>query len=196
MASTQLAMIVDMFRKKIGAVAPARRPASLAGARTDGRLEVDAQGRFRPSAAARLLFDHFLTASGEASPAQIRARIVAAIERRLPPAAAADAVALLDRYLAYRERARDLAAGGLKGAALAERLEAVVRLRREVLGTADAEALFADEEARDRAALERRRALTDPSLSPAERTQRLDAAAAVLPSPPPRVADNLRGVET
>lgn len=163
--------------------APPRKPASLAGTRTDGRLEVDAQGRFRPSAAARLLFDHFLTASGEASPEEIRARIVAAIERRLPPAAAGDAVALLDRYLAYRERARELAAGGLEGAVLAERLEAVVRLRRELLGTADAEALFADEEARDRAAVERRRALTDPALSPAERTRRLAAAAAGVPEP-------------
>ena len=63
-----------------------------------------------PSATTRALFDYFLSATGEEPPETIRARIVATIERRLPPAAVADAVALLDRYLAYRERARELAA--------------------------------------------------------------------------------------
>lgn len=158
-----------------------RRPRSLAGTHADGGLTVDAHGGFRASPETRWLFDYSLTATGEEPTPRIRARIVARLERRLPPAAAAEAVALLDRYLAYRERARDLAAGGTATASPEERLEAVVRLRREVLGVADADALFAAEETRDRAALARRRALADPALSPEQRGRALADAAAALP---------------
>jgi lipase chaperone LimK len=166
-----------------------RRPASLAGTRPDGSLEVDPQGHFRPSARTRELFDYFLSAQGEEPPETIRARIVAAIDRRLPAAAAADAVALLDRYLAYRERARERAGDGLDTAPPEVRLEAIARLRREVLGAADAEALFGDEEARDRVALARRRALADPTLAPDERARRLAEADAALPESMRRAAE-------
>jgi lipase chaperone LimK len=160
-----------------------RRPRSLAGTRPDGGLDVDPRGRLRPSATTRRLFDYFLSATGEEPVERIRARIVALIERRLAPTAVSDATALLDRYLAYRESARDLAAHGLDAAPLEERLEAVVRLRREVLGSADAEALFGEEEARDRAALASQRALADPALSPDERARALAEARAALPAP-------------
>jgi lipase chaperone LimK len=167
-----------------GPAAPAEaaaggRPGSLRGTRPDGALTLDAQGRFQPSPSTRWLFEYFLAASGEEAPDRIRDRIVATIERRLPPAPAAEAVALLDRYLAYRERARDLTAAG----PMEERLDAIVRLRRDILGPADAEALFGEEEARDRAVLARRRALTDPSLSPEERARALEDASAALPEP-------------
>src|SRR5262249_39840908 len=82
------------------------RPRSLRGTRVDGGLAVDAAGRFMATPDARRLFDYFLATAGEETPERIRARIVAAIEQRLSGDAARDATALLDRYLAYRERAR------------------------------------------------------------------------------------------
>lgn len=160
-----------------------RRPTSLRGTRPDGKLEVDAEGRFRPTPLARLYFDYWLSVVGEESQARTRRRIVNGIWRRLPPAAAAEAEAFLDRYLAYRARARELRApDGTDAAALEARLAALHALRAEVFGPEDAAAVFADEEARDRAALARRRALEDPTLDPAARAAALAAADALLPA--------------
>ncbi|MCW5889116.1 MAG: lipase chaperone [bacterium] len=161
---------------------PGKRPASLRGTRPDGKLELDAQGRFRPSPLARLYFDYWLSVAGEEPAAHTRRRIVNGIWRRLPPAAAAEAEAFLDRYLAYRAKARDLRLpDGTDPAALEARLAAVQALRVEVFGAGDAAATFGDEEARDRAALARRRALDDPTLDPAARAEALAAADALLP---------------
>ena len=168
-------------RRPDGAEAPAAkpgRPRSLRGTRVDGALAVDAHGRFVAGPEARRLFDYFLTASGEEPPERTRSRIVAEIERRLPPSARAEAVALLDRYLEYRERARTLAAGG----DLAARVEAVARLRREILGAADSRALFGDDERAVAQAAEYQRIASDPALSEDERVRRLAALNAELPA--------------
>jgi lipase chaperone LimK len=159
------------------------RPKSLHGTRTDGELELDPLGRFRPSIDARRLFDYHLTTSGELPLDAIRARIVAVIERRLPPDAARDAIDLLDRYLLYRERARRLADTEAVDEDAHARFAAIWALRREVLGPADADAFFAEEEAYDRVALERARIMTDPFLSAEERAQRLPAVEAAIPEP-------------
>jgi lipase chaperone LimK len=168
------------------AVAPATtsaRPASLRGTRIDGALELDPLGHFKANANARRLFDYHLTTSGELPLDEIRARIVAVIERRLPPDAARDAVDLLDRYLLYRDRARQLAATDPGDDDAHARFAAVWALRREVLGTADAEALFGEEEAYDRVALERARIMTNPFLSADDRAQQLPVVDAALPEP-------------
>lgn len=157
---------------------PLARPRSLRGTRTDGGLALEA-GHFRPTSDARRLFDYFLTASGEESPEALRARIVAEIARRLPPEAAAEATAVLDRYLAYRDRVRNLAEHG-DGDDLERRLATLVEIRREMLGVETADAFFADEEAQARTLLETRRIAGDPTLTPEERARRLDAAWAAL----------------
>jgi lipase chaperone LimK len=167
----------------------AGRPKSLRGTRIDGDLELDPLGRFKATVNARRLFDYHLTASGEASLDAIRARIVAVIERRLPPEAARDAVDLLDRYLLYRERARQIAAADPGDDDAHARFATIWALRREVLGNADAEAFFAEEEAYDRVALERARIMTNPFLSSAERAQQLPVADAALPEPLREVRD-------
>ncbi len=167
-------------------VAPAAsrvRPPSLRGTRIDGALDLDPLGHFTPTVNARRLFDHHLTASGELPLDEIRARIVAVIERRLPAEPARDAIDLLDRYLLYRDRARQLAATDPDDDDASARFAAVWALRREVLGIADAEALFGVEEAYDRVALERARIMTDPFLSAEDRAARLPAVDAALPEP-------------
>lgn len=182
---------------------PRGRPRSLRGTRTDGGLAVDADGRFTPTIDARRLFDYFLSASGERSAEALRARIVAEIERRLSPAAAADATALLDRYLAYRERVRTLADGG---GDLDARFATLVALRREMLGAQAADAFFADEEADARRLLEVRRITADDTLPPEERVRRVEAIYDQVEADLPpdvrqahatsRLADTLRAAES
>lgn len=180
-AATSNAAAPAVTRTEVPATPP--RPPSLRGTRIDGDLELDPLGHFRASVNARRLFDYHLTATGEVSLDDIRARVVAVIERRLPPAAAGEAIDLLDRYLLYRERARQLADAGLGDDDYHARFAAIWALRREVLGPADAEALFGEEEAYDRVALERARIMTNPFLSDEDRAAQLPAVDAAMPEP-------------
>lgn len=159
-------------------------PASLAGTTVDGDLRLDAAGRFVPGPEALVLFDYFLSATGEEPDELIRARIVAEIRRRLPPDAAREAEALLDRYLAYREAAREMAfAGDFGHADLERRLQLVRELRRARFGAELAEALFGEEERVIAIDLERRRVLQREDLEPEERARRLAALEEELPEP-------------
>jgi lipase chaperone LimK len=150
--------------------APADLPASLEGTEADGAVEADAAGHLVVSIELRRLFDHFLAASGEESVATMRARIIAVLRRRLPATAAAEAIAILDRYLAYRDAARTLTP---PSSDLAAGLDQVHELRARWFSPLVATAFFADEEAATYAALARRDALADTSLSAAERERRL-----------------------
>lgn len=159
------------------AAAPARRPRSLRGTAVDGALPVDAAGHLAVGPDVRRFFDYFLALTGEEPLPRIRDRLVRAIGARLRPPADREAEELLDRYLAYRDRARDLTADGT----LAERLEAIRALRRETLGGTAAVQLFSDEDARDDATVVAHAAAEDPSLTSEERAARLAALEEALP---------------
>jgi len=169
-------------RGPLGPVRPdgPAKPRSLRGSRVDGGLVVDADGRFVPTIDARRLFDYFLSGTGEMPDDALRARIVAEIERRLPPDAAREAIALLDRYLAYRERVRVLAASAPADGDLDGRLAMLEALRREMLGDDAAAAFFAEEETHARRVLEIRRITADGSLSVEERAARVEALYAAV----------------
>jgi lipase chaperone LimK len=157
-------------------------PASLAGTEPDGALVLDADGRFVPTRDALDLFDYFLSASGEEPDARIRARIEAAIRARLDDPL--PALALLDQYLAYRAEVRALFEDAFTATLpLERRLQRIRELRRAHFGAELAEALFADEEARWRADVERLRVRRDPALDEDERAARLAALDAELPEP-------------
>ncbi|MCP3136246.1 lipase secretion chaperone [Pyxidicoccus xibeiensis] len=159
------------------------RPTSLQDTEEDGALRVDASGHLVPSADVRLLFDYYLSASGEEPPEVLRARIVSALRAKLPPAAVEEAVRLLDDYLAYREATRTLQAPpGSAPDDLGSRLEAVRRLRREHLGDTVADAFFGADELLDGVALERLRLERDTSLTPEERERRITALEERLPA--------------
>ncbi|MFP2933101.1 lipase secretion chaperone [Pyxidicoccus sp. 3LG] len=159
------------------------RPTSLQDTEEDGALRVDASGHLVPSSDMRLLFDYYLSASGEEPPEVSRARIVAALRAKLSPEAAEEAVRLLDDYLAYREATRTLQAPpGSDPENLGSRLEAVRRVRREHLGEEVAEAFFGTDEQLDTVALERMRLERDTSLTPEERERRIAALEERLPS--------------
>jgi len=156
-------------------------PPSLADTTPDGDLAVDANGHLAPNPAALRLFDYYLAAAGEEPPDVIRARIVAEIGRRVDEPAAGEAVALLDRYLAYRAEAERLATEGAAPADLERRLQWVRELRRRHFGADTAAALFGEEERLAENALARRRVASDPALAPEERERRMEALEAELP---------------
>lgn len=160
-------------REPVTGADPPPLPESLAGTEPDGELTLDAQGRFSADAGARAFFDYFLAAAGEQPLTALRARIVAAIEARLPPAAAADAIAALDAYLDYRRRARRLVESGDVPDDLGERLALLQRVRRETLGPALADAFFGLEEQTIAADLARREILARRDLDAVERERLL-----------------------
>lgn len=148
---------------------PAAVPTSLEGTDPDGAVTADAAGHLVIDLELRRLFDHFLAASGEEPIATMRARIIAVLRARLPAVAAAEAIAILDRYLAYRDAARRLA----PTSDVVAGLDRVHDLRARLFSPAVATAFFADEEAATYAALARRDVLADTTLSAAERDRRL-----------------------
>lgn len=148
---------------------PAAVPASLEGTDPDGEVTADAGGHLVIDLELRRLFDHFLAASGEEPIATMRARIIAALRARLPAVAADEAIAILDRYLAYRDAARRLAPTSDPRAGLDQAHD----LRARMFSPAVVKAFFADEEAATYAALARHDVLADTALSPAERDRRL-----------------------
>ena len=157
-----------------GPLSPALRDTDV-----DGDLTSDARGDLVVTPEVRRFFDYFLIAWGDVAPDALRARIVAEIRKRLPERAAAEAVDLLDRYFDYRRRAAALDSG--PGSDVEARLAALWDLRREVLGTRNAVAMFGAEEDATRAALERQRIEGDPRLSDAEKDGALEDAEARLP---------------
>jgi lipase chaperone LimK len=96
----------------------------------------------------------------------------------VPAAAAAEGIAILDRYLAYRDAARRLA----PSQDLAAALDQVHDLRRRMFSPDVAAAFFADEEAATYAAIARRDVVLDTALSERERERRLAEIEARIPA--------------
>ena len=155
----------------------AHLPPSLSGTAPDGSLVVDESGRLAVTRETRRFFDYYLAA--EDGPGRARARLAAETRRRLPDGAVPEAIGLLDRYLAYRRRAR----AAIQVPDTTARLDLLHALRERTLGPEASRAFFADEEATERAALERARIFADPSLDVAERERRAAALEDGLPEP-------------
>ena len=160
-------------------VPPATLPGSLEGTDADGAVAADATGHLIITIELRRLFDHFLAASGEEPIATMRGRIIAVLRARLPAVAAAEAIAILDRYLAYRDAARALVPRSPDPVA---GLDQVHDLRARLFSPAVVQAFFADEEATTYAALARRGVLADTTLPDAERERRLAELDARIPA--------------
>jgi lipase chaperone LimK len=163
-----------------GGAGAAEPPAGDApGVEALGALATDAAGNLVLDENVRRFFDDFLTALGEASLDAIRARLEAAIDRRLPPGAARQARELLARYLAFRAAVRELSGdpGDLEA-----RVARIRALRRSYLGEEADRELFATQDAVTDAELERRR-IAAAALDQDERARRLAEVEARLPEP-------------
>ena len=156
---------------------------SLKGTEVAGGLLRDEAGNFLPTPDALVLFEYFLSATGEASRDEITARIRAEIARRLDPPADAQAYAFLDRYLSYREQGRALATDAEDDADLRARFERLRELRRQTFGEEVAVALFGEEEAVAEISIAQREIAADASLDEEEKAARIEDLYAQLPEP-------------
>jgi lipase chaperone LimK len=124
---------------------------SLQGSDPDGGFALDAAGQLLPSLGLRRRFDHLLTAMAEASLNELGSLLRAQAARALAPAQVDRVMALWADYLTLQQYPfqHDAALGdaGSWQAALDER----VRIRRQVLGPAWADAFYSAEEAATRA---------------------------------------------
>ena len=155
-------------------------PETFGNTTIDGGFVVDARGHLVPTESALRLFNYFFSASGKESDYLILARIRAEIGRRLKPPADAQALALLEDYLAYRHAGRELTEE-LEDATPEERVEALYALRRARFGEQRAARLFERDEAMRDVAMERTRILRDESLGAEQRQAALAEAEEALP---------------
>jgi len=126
---------------------------SLRGTELDGALSVDASGRLLLDRELRRLFDHLLAGMGEVSLDSLRERLRHVALDQGGEALAAQVLAAFERYLDYL-RAEDRLVLP-PGSGPAERLDALMALRRSELGEELAEAWFGEEERYALSALER-----------------------------------------
>ncbi|WP_229204787.1 lipase secretion chaperone [Duganella sp. CF458] len=152
----------------------------MAGTQPDGRLDAAAGSGLKVDAELRHLFDYYLSALGEAGLPAIRAGIERELERRLQPAAAAEAKRLLAQYLAYKRALAEAeqsvgapASGTSLAAAARSRLLAMQELRKRYFSPVETAGLFGDTDARDQDAIARLALADDKSLTPAQRLQKM-----------------------
>ncbi|GAA0748041.1 hypothetical protein LRH25_12635 [Ideonella azotifigens] len=119
----------------------------LRNSQPDGGWTVDGGGTLKPDIGLRRRFDHLLSAMGDASLPELGLLLQDQAGRELPPAAVAEVMRLWQRYLDLQQRSfahnADLRDVSTWQPALDERM----RVRRELLGPAWADAFYADEEA-------------------------------------------------
>ena len=117
-------------------------PRSLKGTTPAGVFAANSDGTLRLDEGVRDRFDYYLSALGEDSIGNVKARIKADAFA-LPKKARTRVADLLSRYLQLRD------SGHESDATLPERLTRVQQLRREILGAEAAAAFFAHDEAVD-----------------------------------------------
>lgn len=130
---------------------------SLAGTDIDGSLKAGPDGNLIVDLATRDFFDYFLNTVGEVSPETALAEIEAMARNHLPPAAAEQALAVLDQYLDYKQQALEMGNQSLDPTRqsdpayqlqmLKSALADLKQLRRNAFDPATHDAFFAMEEA-------------------------------------------------
>lgn len=173
-------------------------PASLQGTDVSGELEVDEHGRLKVTRGLRLLFDYFLSASGEEPAARQRERVRAYITHRWPGAAGEQALVLLDAYIAYKDELSRMLSSS-RATSLSDmqaRLGAVTFVRARYFQPEVVAAFFGEEQAYDRYSLAKMSILNDPSLSPAQKAARIAELRAAQPEAVREQMDVVETVQT
>lgn len=151
-------------------------PKSLQGTEVDGLLEVDENGNLRITRYVRQTFDYFLSALGEEDLPTILARLRAYFAYKLPPRAAAQASALLDTYIAYREALSKLppirdALNNL--AAVRQQKQQIADLRSRYFDRITNQAFFGEEDAYDEYTLSRLEIQQDTKLTDVQKAAKI-----------------------
>lgn len=173
-------------------------PASLQGTEVSGELEVDEHGRLKVTRSLRLLFDYFLSASGEEPAARQRERIRAYITHRWPGPAGEQALALLDAYIAYKDELSRMLSSS-RATSLGDmqaRLGAVGFVRARHFQPEVVTAFFGEEQAYDRYSLAKMAILGDPNLSPAQKAARIAELRGTQPEAVRQQMDVVETVQT
>ena len=152
---------------------------SMEGTVPDGDIKLAADGALVVDAELGHLFDYYLAGLGKKDLGAIRAEIERELDRRLKPAAAAQAKLLLARYLDYKRALVDLElqlpqeADLLKAARA--RLAATQAIRARYFSPTESAGLFGFSDAYDRDALARLAISQDAALTMAQRSEQLAA---------------------
>lgn len=175
------------------AIPPDNHPATVNAApepttQTETTSAMDPSGTFRIDNTGKLIIDEQTRLNMEALLARTDAADLAKVQeeiaRSLPPAAAAEASALLERYQNYSKAQRQAyppgAAPATEEAALAE-LEGLHALRIAHFGSAHAQALYGAEETLTRSLIELMRLEQDQSLTLEEKAARAQQLYDTLP---------------
>ena len=171
---------------RVVAAAPAA-PAvsSLAGTTPDGAATATPDDALVLDPALIRLFDYYLTTVGERPMEAIRAQVEHDLDGRLGPRAARQAKDLFARYVQFKtalKAQRPPAPAGRSVDVLREGLRMALALRATYFTDAESRALFGPQDAEASAALARMGVEQDPSLTDAQRRERLAALDARLPA--------------
>ena len=158
---------------------------SLAGTTPDGGATATADDALVLDPALVRLFDYYLTTVGERPIAAIRAQVEHDLDGRLAPRAARQAKDLFARYVQFKtalKEQRPAKPAGRSVDMLREGLRMMLALRATYFSEAESQALFGPQDAEASAALARMAIEQDPSLTDAQRRERLAALDARLPA--------------
>lgn len=139
-----------------------------------------------PYAELHRMVDYFLSAWGEQDLGAIVVQVERELEAQLPAAQQAAAKALLRHYLSYKEALVALdqqpAAQGQGVDAIRQRFEGMLALRARFFSPREDAALFGFDDAYDRDAIARLDVHQNPSLSAAQKRERLAVLDAAMPA--------------
>ncbi len=145
------------------------------GTKPDGELKVAANNALVVDAELGHLFDYYLSALGEKSLAAITVETERELDRKLSPAAAAQAKKLLARYLDYKrnliEIEKNIKVTGSQAEGIRARLNALNQERAKYFSAEEIKGLFGFNDAYDRDALARMEVEENKALSPEEKQQ-------------------------
>jgi lipase chaperone LimK len=174
----------------------AEKVATWMDTEVDGGLKQDQHGNLIVDLDTRDFFDYVLSAvgdssTGDISPEQALAFINQYAQQHLSPTAAAQALDLLDDYLAFKESAQTLRSNPLVSpeqqtlsyqlGILAQTFTDLKLLRRSHMTPQAVDAFFGDEEAYGEFTLEQARINTDTDLSPQQKAEQIDELRWQLP---------------
>lgn len=162
---------------------------SFEGTTQDGNLSHDGGSELQVSAELRLLFDYYLTATGEKKLPEIRAEIERVLDQKLSANAALQAKNLLGRYIQYKQalvsveaNAHNISAGRTSMAAAArQRWSAMQQTRQRFFSEKENQAMFGFDDAYDMDALNRMDVAENASLNPEQKQAQLQALDDALP---------------
>jgi lipase chaperone LimK len=158
---------------------------SMEGTQSDGNLKVNASNDLVVDAELGHLFDYYLSALGEKSLESIRVEIERELDRKLSPAAAAQAKILLNHYINYKRELvaieKNLKPGTSLASGIRARLEAIKKTRAKFFSSTETAGLFGFTDTYDQDALARIEIDEDKTLNAEQKKAKIAQLDANLP---------------